>query len=261
MPSDANPKVKELVRNVDLGIEPVELIDPVPADLFPNDGSVDPDSEPLEDPVVDERTEPELQVRPQDLDPGVVTTRVGRVSRPPAWTKDFITYRPVANEAIQEVAGEEFERQWMSPCVYAALSDPDILYLHEAMAGADKPQFLKAMIDEVDGQTANENWIVVKRSELPANTRILPCVWAMRRKRRIMDGLIYKWKARLNVDGGKQIHGIDYWDTYAPVASWLTIRLILIMALRHKWCIKQLDFVQAYPRAPAETELYIYIPK
>jgi Reverse transcriptase (RNA-dependent DNA polymerase) len=89
----------------------------------------------------------------------------------------------------------------------------------------------------------------------------LPCVWSMRRKRRILDGTIYKWKARLNVDGGKQIRGVDYWETYAPVATWTTIRVVLIMAIKEKWCIKQLDFVQAYPQAPVETELYIELPK
>jgi Reverse transcriptase (RNA-dependent DNA polymerase) len=68
-------------------------------------------------------------------------------------------------------------------------------------------------------------------------------------------------ESRLNVDGGKQIHGIDYWETYAPVATWTTIRLILIMGVKEKWCMMQLDFVQAYPQAPVETELYIDIPK
>lgn len=76
-----------------------------------------------------------------------------------------------------------------------------------------------------------------------------------------MDGHIYKWKARLNVDGGKQIYGVDYWETYAPIATLFTIRIILIMALKEKWCIKSLDFVQAYPQAIVDVELYIDIPK
>ncbi len=83
----------------------------------------------------------------------------------------------------------------------------------------------------------------------------------MRRKRRISDGAIYKWKARLNVDGGKQEKGINYWETYAPVATWSSIRLIMTMAARKGWSTKQLDFVQAYPQAPVETELYMEIPK
>jgi Reverse transcriptase (RNA-dependent DNA polymerase) len=105
----------------------------------------------------------------------------------------------------------------------------------------------------------NKNWILVKRISIPRRARILPCIWAMRRKRKTLDGTVYKWKARLNVDGGKQIHGIDYWETNALVATWTTIRIVLIMA--EKWCIMQLDFIQAYPQAPVETELYIELPK
>jgi Reverse transcriptase (RNA-dependent DNA polymerase) len=135
------------------------------------------------------------------------------------------------------------------------------MYLHEALMQPDKAQFLKAMIEEVEGQTRNKNWIMIERTKIPKTSRILPCVWAMRRKRRILDGSVYKWKARLNVDGGKQIRGVDYWETYAPVATWITIRIVLIMAIKEKWCIKQLDFVQAYPQAPVEAELYIELPK
>jgi Reverse transcriptase (RNA-dependent DNA polymerase) len=83
----------------------------------------------------------------------------------------------------------------------------------------------------------------------------------MRRKRDLITGKVVKWKARLNVDGSKQKIGIDYNDTYAPVASWISVRLILILEIRQKWKTKQLDFVQAFPQAPVEHELYIELPK
>ena len=241
-------------------IQPIELSLPAPADLF-TEGIVNvEDNVVLPEPVVlnDMQDVPQgIEVAPVIPAPiNVITTRSGRVSRPPVRMQDFVAY-----EVIQEYSCYESLQQWMDPCAYSASSDPDILYLHEAMLGYDKPEFIRAMIDEIDGQTANENWIVVRRSELSPDARILPCVWAMRRKRRIMDGMIYKWKARLNVDGGKQIYGVDYWETYAPVATWFTIRLVLIMAIKEKWCIKSLDFVQAYPQAPVEVELYIDIPK
>jgi hypothetical protein len=36
---------------------------------------------------------------------------------------------------------------------------------------------------------------------------------AMRRNRRILSHKLYKWKARLNMHGGKQAHGADLWET------------------------------------------------
>jgi hypothetical protein len=150
---------------------------------------------------------------------------------------------------------------YMSPLAFTTSSDPDVLYYHEAMVAPDKQNFITAMEQEIEGQTKNGNWEIVERSSLAPGVRVLPAVWAMRRKRRILDGVIYKWKARLNIDGGKQIKGIDYWDTYAPVTTWSTIRLILVISIINGWELKQLDFVQAFPQAPVESELYMDLPK
>ena len=54
--------------------------------------------------------------------------------------------------------------------------------------------------------------------------------------------------------------GVHYDETYAPVARWATIRLILAIATVLKWKTTQLDYIMAYPQAPVETELYMRIP-
>jgi predicted nucleotidyltransferase len=61
------------------------------------------------------------------------------------------------------------------------------------------------------------------------------------------------------VQGWKK--GIHYWDTYAPVASWNSIRLLLAMTAMHKWHTTQLYCVLAFPQAPVERVLYMSIPK
>jgi Reverse transcriptase (RNA-dependent DNA polymerase) len=55
--------------------------------------------------------------------------------------------------------------------------------------------------------------------------------------------------------------GRDYDLTYAPVASWETIRVLLAIILRQKWKTKQLDYILAFPQAPVERECYMSIPK
>jgi Reverse transcriptase (RNA-dependent DNA polymerase) len=112
-------------------------------------------------------------------------------------------------EFIEDISQVDLEIDWMSPLAFAASADPDVMYLHGALLQPDKAQFLKAMINEVEGQTRNKNWILIERCKIPRRSRILPCVWAKRRKRRILDGSVCRWKARLNVDGGKQIRGVD----------------------------------------------------
>jgi len=63
------------------------------------------------------------------------------------------------------------------------------------------------------------------------NTKVLPTVWQMRRKRDILTGKVLKHKARLNVDSSKMTKGVHFDETYAPVANWLTVRLVMTLAV------------------------------
>lgn len=58
----------------------------------------------------------------------------------------------------------------------SASSDPDTMYLHETMAAYDSKQFLAAMNDEVGAHVFNKNWIIIHKSELPKNRKIIPAV-------------------------------------------------------------------------------------
>ena len=62
----------------------------------------------------------------------------------------------------------------------------------------------------------------------PAHKSLIPFVWSFKRKRNPIGELI-KHKAHLCVDGGKQIKGMDYWNTYAPVAQQITTRIVLVL--------------------------------
>ena len=83
----------------------------------------------------------------------------------------------------------------------------------------------------------------------------------MRQKRRIATNEVYKWKARLNVHGGKQEYGLNYWETYSPVVVWTTVRLFLILTLLNGWKSRQVDFVLAFPQADIEVPMYMEIPR
>ena len=150
--------------------------------------------------------------------------------------------------------------EWIEPLVFSTSTDPGLMYIHEAMRTPDKKEFIKAMQKEINADAAGVNWVIVDRASVPEGHDILPSVWAMWRKRDIASQQLYKWKARINIHGGKQKHGINYWDTYAPVAPWASIRININMAALKGWSTKQLDFVLAIPQAPVETELYMTIP-
>ena len=83
----------------------------------------------------------------------------------------------------------------------------------------------------------------------------------MKRKRDIKTQQVYKHKARLNVHGGKQVYGENYFETYAPVVTWFSIRLVLVLSIINKWYTKQVDFVLAYTQADIEFDMYMELPK
>jgi hypothetical protein len=97
------------------------------------------------------------------------------------------------------------------------------------------------------------------RSNLPASVKALPAVWAFKRKR-LPDWLIAKWKARLNVHGGRHQHGVHFWETYAPVMNWSTVRQVLTLSLLNGFKTRQVDFIQAFTQAPLDCLIYMKVP-
>jgi len=83
----------------------------------------------------------------------------------------------------------------------------------------------------------------------------------MRRKRDLTTNEIKSHKARLNLHGGKQIYGMNYFETYAPVVTWFAIRLMIIFGIIFCWALRQVDFVMAYPQAPIEMDIYMELPQ
>jgi histone deacetylase 1/2 len=162
---------------------------------------------------------------------------------------------------IWEIQDYEIQTAMADPIAFAASSNPDTMYMHEALKAPDRAEFIKAMQQEVRDHEERGHWELISKSEVPKGTIILPAVWSMKRKRRITTNEVYKWKARLNVHGGKQVKNVHYWETYSPVVKWSSIRLFLMIAAIKKWHTRQIDFVLAYPHADIETDMYMELPR
>ena len=149
----------------------------------------------------------------------------------------------------------------MHPISYKAAADPDTMYMHEAMRESDRDKFIEAMEKEVRDQFDNRNFTIVHKDEVPKGKIVLPAVWQMKRKRDIRTRKIKKYKARLNIDGSRMQKGVHYDETYAPVASWNSIRILLAMVAAWGWHTRQIDYVLAFPQAPVEKEISMRIPR
>jgi hypothetical protein len=143
---------------------------------------------------------------PPNEEPVEVRTRAGRTVRPPEL---YVAHEALAyNTTIEPECDYVSPTQYHEDILYAARSDPDVMYMHQALQQPDKKQFLEAMQKEVAAHTDNGNWVIMSRAKVPKGEKILPLIWAMLRKRHIDTQEVYKWKARLNIHGGKQFYGV-----------------------------------------------------
>jgi len=89
------------------------------------------------------------------------------------------------------------------------------------------PKWDNAMDDEMVALDVNATWELVA---LPQDKKAIGCKWVYKVKHNV-DGSVRRYKARLVAKGYAQTYGIDYEETYNPIAKMTTIRAIIIMAV------------------------------
>jgi len=101
---------------------------------------------------------------------------------------------------------------------------------------------MEAMRAEIEALEANKTWDIV---DLPHNKIPIGCKWVYKTKHKA-DGQIERYKARLVAKGYTQREGIDYMDTYSPLARLTIIRTILVVVAVMDWHLEQLDVNNAF---------------
>lgn len=127
----------------------------------------------------------------------------------------------------------------------------------EAITRQDKDKWFKAMKDEIDILTKRGTWEIVTP---PKEANIIGTRFVYKIKR-LANGEIDKYKARLVVQGFAQKDGIDFYsdDTFAPTARLTTVRLMLAWAAYNDWEIQQIDIKSAYLYGELNEDEEIYI--
>ena len=123
----------------------------------------------------------------------------------------------------------------------------------EAMLSRDVAFWKEAINNEMDSLLFNNTWIIV---DLPPGSKAIGCKWIFRRKYNT-DGSIQTFKARLVAKGYRQKEGIDYFDTYAPVARITSIRVLLALSSIYNLYVHQMDVKTTFLNGDLDKEVYM----
>ncbi|KAL6565862.1 hypothetical protein OROHE_004917 [Orobanche hederae] len=193
-----------------------------------------------------------------------------RTKTPSVLLRDYVTNKvvkespsPGASSPPQHTSGTPFPMAHYISC--DNFSQPYQKFLAAVITG-DEPRSFKeamkndgwkqAMQEEIKALEDNGTWTL---EHLPPGKRALGNQWVYRRKYH-SSGALERLKARLVVFGNHQIEGLDYNETFAPVAKMATIRVFLAIAATKNWELHQMDVHNAFLHGDLDEEVYMKLP-
>ncbi|KAL0458616.1 UNVERIFIED_CONTAM: Retrovirus-related Pol polyprotein from transposon RE1 [Sesamum latifolium] len=109
---------------------------------------------------------------------------------------------------------------------------------------------------EIEALEHNKTW---QLTPLLARKRPIGCKWVFKTKLKA-DGTVERYKAKLVAKGFNQVEGVDYTDSFSPVAKTVTVRVFLAFAAA-KWPLHQLDVNNAFLHGHLDEDIYMTPPE
>jgi hypothetical protein len=135
---------------------------------------------------------------------------------------------------------------------YSFVSSLEPLKVKQALGD---PDWVIAMQEELNNFKRNQVWILVERP----NTNVIGTKWVFRNKQD-ENGVVTRNKARLVAQGFTQVEGLDFEETYAPVARLEAIRMLLAFAAHHDFKLYQVDVKSAFLDDPIQELVFVEQP-
>jgi len=125
----------------------------------------------------------------------------------------------------------------------------------QAVQEQESTKWRAAMDLEMDSIRKNKTW---RSTDRPVGRRVLKGKWAFKVKDELdkVGNNKTRHKARLCFMGNRQIKGLDFNETFAPVAKFTTIRCILAMTAANGWDLHQMDVMTAFFNGDFDEEVY-----
>ncbi|CAI7882432.1 unnamed protein product, partial [Closterium sp. NIES-53] len=203
----------------------------------------------------------------ESTDSGVVEVQggprhTGRLWRPPDFfvPAAFTTmYNVDADDLVYDDAEDDDELPELDPDMHADPEhrwDVSTMTVKEALASWKGVAVKAAMEEEIHSLVGMGMWELV---ECPPGVNIMKNRWVLTMKYHI-DDTVEREKARLVVKGFTQVYGTDYDETYAPVSSYVTLRIFLSTVTVLDLNLMQLDMKNAFLQSKLDRVLYMHQP-
>ena len=135
--------------------------------------------------------------------------------------------------------------------------DPDVPTAYDgAVASDDAVKWHEAMNTELRSHEQNKTWTLKPRNNI---SRTIGSRWVFAKKRD-HNGAVVRYKARLVAKGSKQNYGVDFFETYSPVANIYSIRIILAVCAECDYQMEQLDIDTAFINSVLTNNIYVEVP-
>ena len=211
------------------------------------DHSGDERDEDLENEVVDQPPSKSLTPQATDTpnqspveDGPTVMSEPPRKQLPPRQTRGIPkpTYEPELSSKVKYPMSHYVSNHCMSKSNKSFVNQLSTVSIpNNVQEALVDPRWKTAMNEEMKSLQKNETWELVDH---PPGKNPIRCRWVYTVKHKA-DGTIEHFKARLVAKGYTQTYGIDYTDTFAPVAKINTVRVLLSLAANLDWPLQQFD--------------------
>lgn len=202
------------------------------------------DSPPTQEDISNETAQLDDDDEPVEQEPTVqpAIRRSTRHSTPPK----RLTYE----HADTDEDDDDFASMYMS-----TVNDAPETY-EDAVNSNESSKWTASMQREYDALVKNETWSLMP---LPHGKKTIPCRWVYKIKKATRaEPEVYK--SRLVAKGFRQIFGIDYDDTYAPVVRLTALRVLLTVAIQKKMFVHGMDVKNAFLNGTLNHEIYMEQP-
>ena len=206
--------------------------------------------------IVTPAPEPTLSdpnLMPEASSPALLPLRKStRTCRPPfhlqAYDCSYIVPYPISNHLSYQRLNPAF-KQFI--CQVSTIPEP--FFYHQAVKS---PLWQQAMQEELQALEENNTWSIVP---LPSGKHTIGSKWVYR-VTYLPNGDVDRYKARLVAKGYTQQAGVDFTDTFSPIAKLTTVRLLLFIAAIQGWSLLQLDVNNAFLNGELFEEVFMDLP-